>query len=128
MTSRTKNLAAFLGIVLMVFVLHVLATKMSFYYIFWWYDSMLHVMGGMSIGFFGYAMIQKRREVVVPLLALTIGISWEIFERLGHVWWPSYVGFGGFWDTLFDILCAILGAFIIIAFKSTWQKNNTTHT
>jgi len=85
---------------------------------------MLHIIGGMSIGFFGYAMIQKKREVMVPLLALVVGISWEIFERLGHVWWPSYMGYGATWDTIFDILCAILGAFIIII----WQKNNTTRT
>ncbi len=128
MTSRAKNLAAFLGIVCLVFLLHVMATKLSFYYIFWWYDSLLHIIGGMSVAFFGYAVTQKKRGVMIPILALVVGVSWELFERLGHVWWPAYVGFGGAWDTVFDVLCAILGAFIIIAFTSTWQKNNTTHT
>lgn len=128
MTSRTKNFVAFVGTVVLVFLLHVLATKLSFYYIFWWYDSMLHILGGMAVAFFGYTIFKSKREVLIPLLALLVGVSWEIFERLGHVWWPNYMGFGNKWDTVFDVLCAILGALIIIGLKHTWQKNNTTRT
>ncbi len=117
-----KNLIAFTGMTILVFVLHVLATKMSFYYIFWWYDSMLHILGGMAVAFFGYMFLKGNREKFIPLLAVAVGVIWEVFERLGHIWWPGYIGFGGPWDTIFDVLCAILGALIIII----WQKNNTT--
>ena len=109
-------------------MLHVLATRMSFYYIFWWYDSLLHILAGMAVAFFGLIFISRRKPLIIPALATLVGILWEIFERLGHVWWPTYIGFGGTWDTVFDVLCAILGSFIIIAFQFSWQKNNITHT
>jgi hypothetical protein len=98
--------------------------KYASYYIFWWYDNLLHILAGMAIGFFGLALFKNRGLTVG--LALVIGIAWEIFERVGHIWWPKYVGFGGTWDTFFDILCAIIGALIIILVKNLWQKNNTT--
>lgn len=88
---------------------------------------MLHVLGGMGAAFFGLLFIKTRKQIGVLLFAGFIGITWEFFERLGHVWWPTLIGFGGTWDTIFDILYAILGAVIVIAYKTTWQKNNTTH-
>lgn len=83
-------------------------------------------MAGMAVAFFGLLFISKKRLLIIPTLAILVGVLWEVFERLGHVWWPTYIGFGGAWDTIFDVLCAILGALIIIAFQFSWQKNNTT--
>jgi hypothetical protein len=127
MKERVKNLTAFVVICVAVFFLHVLATKLSFYYIFWWYDSLLHILGGIGASFFILLLVKNNKQIILPLFAGFVGVVWEIFERIGHVWWPSYIGFGAKWDTVFDVLCAILGALIVIAFKSTWQKNNTTH-
>ncbi len=89
---------------------------------------MLHILGGVAVAYFGLVFIRKNRHILIPIVAFAVGVAWEVFERLGHVWWPMYIGFGNRWDTIFDILCAILGAFIIISYKFTWQKNNTTHT
>ena len=83
---------------------------------------MQHILAGFAIGFFGLSMFRNKfyKHWYTLALAGFIGIAWEIFERIGHVWWPKYVGYGGMGDTFFDIMCGILGAFIIIILKYSW--------
>lgn len=101
-------------LILVVIGLHLLAAKFSLYYIFWWYDNLLHIIGGFALGFIGIGLFKKHRVSLTLCFAGGVAILWEVFERLGHVWWPMHIGFGGAWDTLFDILCGILGAAFVL--------------
>ncbi len=76
------------------------------------------------MGFLGLGLFGPRTFIQTGVLAGLIGVMYEIFERIGHVWWPDWVGYGGMGDTTLDVLYGILGALIIII----WQKNNTTRT
>lgn len=108
-----------LGTILVV-LLHIAATKYSLYYIFWWYDSLLHILGGIALGFLGIFWFGRSWIRGITFTAI-IAVAWEVFERLGHVWWPAYVGFGGTGDTILDILCAILGAAFVLIIT---RRNN----
>lgn len=108
-TSRTQ------GIILLciVIAMYVFAHKYSLYYIFWWYDWVQHFIGGMSLGLIGYSLWQYRPTYLLGLTGFC-AISWEVFERIGHVVMPRFIGYGGVGDTTIDILCALVGTGIIL--------------
>lgn len=89
---------------------------------------MMHLLAGVAMGFLGLGLFGSS-FIKTGILAGTIGVMYEIFERIGHVWWPDWVSYGGLGDTVLDVVCGILGALLIIWLTTiTWQKNNTTHT
>jgi hypothetical protein len=116
-----RNLLGFIFFTALVTACYFLAVRFSLFYIFNWFDNIVHTLAGMALGFLGFALFPKNKYAILGL-ALSVSILWEIFERIGHVWWPAWIGFGGVGDTILDILCGILGALIIII----WKKNNTT--
>lgn len=93
--------------------LYFLAQKYSLFYIFHYFDSILHVLGGIGIGLF-FATWWVNRPLRIFSITLTLAILWEIFERVGHYYLPVFINFGGIADTSMDILCAILGASLVI--------------
>lgn len=123
MSLRIKNFIVFGLLTALVLGLYFLAVHFGFFYIFWWYDNMMHLLAGVAMGFLGLGLF-GRSLIKTGFLAGLIGILYEIFERLGSVWWPDWIGYGATGDTILDVVCGILGALIIII----WQKNNTTRT
>lgn len=93
--------------------LYFLAQKYSLFYIFHYFDSILHILGGIGIGLF-FSTWWIKRPVRILSMTLGIAIMWEIFERIGHYYLPVFINFGGTVDTSMDILCAILGASLVI--------------
>lgn len=83
------------GTILLVGALHFPAVQGDWYFFLWWYDVMMHALGGMAMGFLGYALwsFLQENEVwtwkavltqmifVVGFVAL-VGIGWEWFEWL----------------------------------------------
>jgi len=108
-----KRVAEGVIIVLLVVALDLVSQKYSLFYIFWWYDWMLHLFGGISIGLIAGSLFPGRTWRVLGI-TLGIAILWEIFERIGHVYLPYYIGYGGVGDTLMDVFCAILGASLVL--------------
>ena len=116
-----KNLSLFLCFTGLVIGLYFLGAHFSLFYILNGFDKVVHITAGIALAFLGFALFPKNKYAILGL-TLTVAVIWEIFERVGHIWWPTWIGFGGFWDTIFDVLCGILGALIIII----WKKKNTT--
>ena len=100
-------------IIAIVIALYFLAQKYSLYYIFWGYDWVQHFMGGMGIALVTIGSITRKPQLVLSI-TLTIAISWEVFERIGHVYLPAYINYGGTGDTLMDIFCAIIGTSLVL--------------
>lgn len=125
---RQYYLTISLGTILCVAMLHILATRIGLYYIFPWYDSVLHFLGGVALGFFGLFLFRTYGYLQTIGLTLGLAVIWEIFEYVGNQWFPVYVGFIYSRDTITDIGCAILGTLISIIITYIWQNNNTTHT
>jgi hypothetical protein len=106
-------LASFIGMTSIVVVLYALGVRYGLFYGFWWYDNLLHILGGIALGFLGLRLFRVR---TFPVLLLTgvVAIAWEVFERVGHLVVPTYIGYGGTLDTIFDIACGILGASLVL--------------
>lgn len=79
-------------IIVFIFAALFLGEMQSFYQKFWWWDSMLHLLSGIALGFSGflivYILYKTGRFSASPFLlsilafsfALAIGTLWEIFE------------------------------------------------
>lgn len=71
-------------------LLHFLANKFYLYFAWWWFDILMHFLGGVLVG--GFVLWLIRFEVPIsirhsiPLFAtafaaiMLVGISWEVFE------------------------------------------------
>lgn len=90
-------------------VLHAAGLFLFLQYYFWWYDIMLHFLGGLwvALAFQWYAQAQKRLVLILPtlLVVLIVGFGWEVFELL--VGAPREDNF--MFDTSLDILMDVLG-------------------
>ncbi|MBC7836881.1 hypothetical protein H7X87_03855 [Acetobacteraceae bacterium] len=94
--------------------------EQSFFWIYDWYDSMLHVLGGITIGFWASAVALRLqlpvRRAFFTVLGLTLlgAVAWEIFEYAFHfVRQEDYI-----LDTLTDIMNGLAGC--VLAFSGLW--------
>ena len=80
--------------------------------VFWWYDIMLHFLGGLWVAlmFQWLAARQKATVLIIPtLLAVClVGVAWEIFEIL--IGSPREANFA--FDTSLDILMDVIGGIL----------------
>ena len=95
-------------------VAHALALEFFLYWKFWWFDIVMHFLGGVVIALGVFTLydlrfpLPRRLKALVPILAFTliIALLWEVFELLaGLVVLEEYHV-----DTSIDILMALLGA------------------
>ena len=105
-----------LGLMLVFAALDSVAHLFSFYWIYWWYDVMMHLWAGFSGGllvlwfFEPYNIGGYKSFFTVIGCLFVVGAVWEIFEYYNNFAQPVDYGL----DTLFDFINDILGA--ILAF------------
>jgi VanZ family protein len=117
--NKNNYLQNFFLITGLVIVLYIAAVHIGLFWIFDWYDSVMHIIGGMAIGYLSLWMNSKRSALWhAVILATSIGIVWEIFERIGNHFVPKLLAYGGMGDTILDVVCAIIGAVVIIAISN----------
>ncbi len=106
-------------------VLHALGLFLFLQWQFWWYDIMLHFMGGVWVALAALWFYMKEgwvaRMTTTVLIALSIGLGWELFEYLvGSARESNY-----FYDTSLDILMDTLGAiagFLYVYYRRVDEK------
>lgn len=105
----------------LILVLHGIALHYYLYWTMWWYDIMMHFLGGVWVGLFavwlwfrsGY--FRQSAETPRSLLRVTIisvlgiGLLWEVYEYLYHIvfaleFQPHYLE-----DTQLDLVLDIAG-------------------
>ncbi len=114
--------------------LHFIAIEFYFYWSLWWYDIVVHFLGGLFIGlgalwivffsgFFSYFQYSKKRALCVALLSIfVVGIAWEVFELWAGVpFTKNYIA-----DTITDIIIDILGALVGYTCVITFLLKNET--
>jgi len=88
MTKRS-SFAILAALLYAILVLHLLALYFYWYWMFWWYDILLHFLGGLWLGgttlwFLQYVRKKpfgRTAQYVIPLVAvIVIGLGWELFE------------------------------------------------
>lgn len=96
----------------LIAVLYVVGYQYSLLWRFWWYDIILHTLGGLAIGlfvarcniFFG----TTRHVLPACMSALVIGAGWEVFEVYTGL--PESVFLSYAVDTAKDMLMDVTGA------------------
>ncbi|MDO8594752.1 MAG: hypothetical protein Q7R93_04560 [bacterium] len=130
---RTRLLSTLAILVCVIAILHILATIFFLYWTFWWYDIILHFLGGIFVGllvlwlrffsgYFGTPALPSTTSVLSFVLVATlgIGIGWEAFERLlGHTFSVE-----GYWfDTNLDVILDFVGSLVAFwFFKSRYMR------
>lgn len=111
----TALLVSLLVLAAVLFILNEYAQVHFLYWRLWWYDIMMHFLGGVVVGGLAAALLVRLMPslswramlggVVVSILA--VGIGWEIFEYAAGMFAgvDNIVG-----DTLLDLVMDTLGA------------------
>ncbi|TSC69476.1 MAG: hypothetical protein G01um101456_157 [Parcubacteria group bacterium Gr01-1014_56] len=114
------NILTVLSALLTAFLYWVGLDRFYFWY-YPWFDIPIHMVGGLTIGFWGLALATRRQFsfrrtfVCVLLLAIAVGSVWELFEYVSGL----TEGEDGYWfDTLKDLGDDLFGAFV--AFGVYW--------
>jgi hypothetical protein len=109
--------------------LYWLGLDQSFLWYYPWFDTPLHVAGGLTIGLWGASLAWRRNYstfqaiVFITLLALAIGLLWELFEYTSGL----TRGIPNYWaDTLSDLGNDVGGA--LIAWVTYWLLQVRKHT
>ena len=113
--------------ILFVFLAVFLGEIESYYYRFWWWDTVLHTSSGFLIGIAGFLLLyllnseRKIHQRMSPLFislfafafALALGTLWEIFEFSMDQFFQLNMQKGGLVDTMWDLIVDTLGAVVI---------------
>lgn len=119
-TRRTVTIIAFAALAAVVFILHSIGTTNYLYWVYWWYDIMMHSLTGFVVGglvgwviFRQFEMISFSRALAWTFgVTLVIGIGWEFFEYFID---PMYAEQPGIvFDTALDLVLDTLGALIAV--------------
>ncbi len=105
---------------------HVLALEFFLYWKFWWFDIVMHFLGGIVIALGIFTLydlrfpLPQRLKALVPVLMCTliIALAWELFELLAG----SVPLFDYYFDTGLDIVMALIGATVGYRLARTLEK------
>ena len=72
----------------LVLIFHVIALELFLYWKLWWFDIIVHALGGFAVGLVPFmlrewgAPIPERLLYLVPVVALAVvvALAWEVFE------------------------------------------------
>jgi hypothetical protein len=104
----------------LIAVLHFIATEFYIYWHYWWFDILMHFLGGLLIsliflwiaylsGYVGRTQRKKSHTFILALgSSLIIGLGWELFEYMtGLTFVLSFEDYR--LDTLLDLCMDIAG-------------------
>ena len=112
--------------IIMMGVANALAEHFFLYWRLPWLDMLMHFLGGVWIGLsvlWIYYLSGKFKNIpedhrkatyvyfLAGIVALVIGIFWEIFE-FNLIFFITFDEFNGFYDTAGDIILAVIGALL----------------
>jgi hypothetical protein len=117
--DRKKLLIRIVILMFLLFALDRLASGFYWYYTVWWFDMLMHFLGGLWVGLFLIYVISPKNSSLKTILniilwLLVIGILWEAFE----FWTRTYIGQTPFdiLDTLSDVSFDVAGGFLAILY------------
>lgn len=101
---------------------YVLGIKNSYFFIYPWLDTPLHLLGGIFVGTVACLFLPRSMQKVIYVLlaAFIVGILWELFELITKLTeWGTLVYFK---DTFHDLALDCLGGLIASLFI-VFRKN-----
>lgn len=122
-------------LIFFVFIANLAAYKFYWYSSIWWYDMLMHTLGGVFLALLAGVMARKamqrehRGETIVSILifVLVLSVGWEIFEYIVQVLIKPEP-FVNIPDTISDLVCDMVGGTIGVFFVLRAKKRyNSTH-
>lgn len=97
---------------------HLMGARFEWYLDFWWFDIVMHILGGAVVGGLCvalYARMSRRVSVrtalwVSMIAAAVIGVGWEVFEWYFDLIYTVHYAT----DTTIDVVMDIVGGFFIV--------------
>lgn len=118
----------FLMYLVFIFFATLLGSGWSIYQMVSWYDTVVHFLSGVLIGFIGYTLLVRNSKakleyfwlfVFVVAFSVLAGAIWEVYEFVGDTLNGSdmqvaagMVGHKALLDTMIDIICDLGGGLI----------------
>lgn len=96
----------------LILYLHTLGIEKSLYYYLWWYDIVLHTLGGIVLALF-YSFFTKNWKLIVAAVIIT-ATAWELLEYYLHL---AGVENNYALDTIIDYAVALIGTGLVL-----WRK------
>jgi len=134
MYSHKKNELLYFGLFLIfaIALLHISALNNYYYWIYSWFDLLVHFLGGMWVAvmalwiyfFSGLFRKPKMSKVIIFWLSflavLSTSLLWEIYEVniWRHLSEPDFIV-----DTITDTLAALAGSYMAYTYFSESYKN-----
>ena len=130
---KSSSLYAALVLAIAVYILHTAAIAHHFYFMYWWYDVMMHFLAGIALGFSAYwglfrsGIIFKTEKsakfiiLSVLLPVMVVGVGWEIFEYVNDIAGPTFEGYA--LDTTNDLLLDACGSVLAALIASRKKRH-----
>ena len=102
------------AVLMTIFTLHLISLQNDYYWLIWWYDIMMHFLGGVWVVLVLIWLNQLKAAAVVltfkrVLTAIVVvGLAWEIYELLFDQTFIDAKGYG--LDTVLDLIMNTVGA------------------
>ena len=103
-----------LVVLVIIFVLHLISLRNDYYWLIWWYDIMMHFLGGVWVVLVLIWLNQLKAAAVVLTFKrvlttiVVVGLAWEIYELLFDQTFIDAKGYG--LDTVLDLITNTVGA------------------
>lgn len=90
------------------------------YWYYPWFDTLMHFLGGLALGTFAIAFLDKRRPLVFLGGMIAVALGWELFELMIHAEREANFVF----DTSLDLLMDAVGmsSAYILARHTIWHS------
>ena len=96
------------------------ALEYYLYWVYWWFDIVMHAIGGLVIGLLVYAA-GYRTLLKLVMTVILIGLVWEVFEyAIGVMTYEDDVLF----DTILDLIMDTIGALGAYGIMRWWEQKS----
>ncbi len=131
MYKRTIAAAAIVGISLLI--INWVANTLYWYTSIWWFDMLMHTVGGMFVAFIGGAMLLRHLRgrtphelfIILVLFVFVVGLFWEYYEYIVQFYIKT-VHLADVPDSISDLVCDMVGGVIASIFVIVMQKRYNT--
>lgn len=114
-----KNKLVFLTLftLILILLLHLFGMSEHLYINFWFYDIIMHILGGIGIALSSFYILKDSKYIIIT--TIIAGILWEIFEIYFDLSGSAIGSLPHKLDTIKDIFNDTIGAIIVwITIKS----------
>jgi len=117
---RIRLLLSTLVLAAVIALLQKIALAEFLYWKWWWFDVLMHFLGGVLVGGIGLIasdFLKTPRVLTLIIALLGIGIGWEVFEWMFGL-------YDGAWDpvdTFTDLIMDTLGVLVVYSGIKIWK-------